>query len=99
MAGVFQKAGIYHRKSKRYLCVSRFADAVDREAKKKEPSKEPVTYERLLLSCLRLGMTVKDVDDMEIGMLMDIIITNNNIIDADDKPKVRQATQADFDRF
>ena len=44
-------------------------------------------------------MTVKDVDDMEIGMLMDIIITNNNIIDADDKPKVRQATQADFDRF
>lgn len=58
-----------------------------------------MTYERLLLSCLRLGMTVKDVDDMEIGMLMDIIITNNNIIDADDKPKVRQATQADFDRF
>lgn len=58
-----------------------------------------MTYERLLLSCLRLGMTVKDVDDMEIGMLMDIIITNNNIIDADDKPKVRQATQADFDKF
>lgn len=58
-----------------------------------------MTYERLLLSCLRLGMSVKDVDDMEIGMLMDIIITNNNIIDADDKPKVRQATQADFDRF
>lgn len=58
-----------------------------------------MTYERLLLSCLRLGMTVKDVDDMEIGMLMDIIITNNNIIDADDKPKVRQATQADFDIF
>lgn len=58
-----------------------------------------MTYERLLLSCLRLGLTVKDVDDMEIGMLMDIIITNNNIIDADDKPKVRQATQADFDRF
>lgn len=58
-----------------------------------------MTYERLLLSCLRLGMTVRDVDDMEIGMLMDIIITNNNIIDADDKPKVRQATQADFDRF
>ena len=58
-----------------------------------------MTYERLLLSCLRLGMTVKDVDDMEIGMLMDIIITNNNIIDADDKPKVRQATQADFDNF
>lgn len=58
-----------------------------------------MTYERLLLSCLRLGMTVKDVDDMEIGMLMDIIITSNNIIDADDKPKVRQATQADFDKF
>ena len=58
-----------------------------------------MTYERLLLSCLRLGMTVKDVDDMEIGMLMDIIITNNNIIDTDDKPKVRQATQADFDNF
>lgn len=58
-----------------------------------------MTYERLLLSCLRLGMTVKDVDEMEIGMLMDIIITNNNIIDADNKPKVRQATQADFDNF
>lgn len=58
-----------------------------------------MTYERLLLSCLRLGMTVHDVDEMEIGMLMDIIITNNNIIDADDKPKVRQATQADFDIF
>lgn len=58
-----------------------------------------MTYERLLLSCLRLGMTVRDVDEMEIGMLMDIIITNNNIIDSNDKPKVRQATQADFDRF
>lgn len=53
----------------------------------------------MLIACFRLGMTVKDVDDMEIGMILDIITTYNNIAETPKKPKVRQATQADFDRF
>lgn len=53
----------------------------------------------MLIACLRLGMTVKDVDDMEIGMILDIITTYNNIHETPKKSKIRQATQDDFDRF
>ena len=40
-----------------------------------------------------------DIDKLEIGELLDIIITFNNEVVTDEKQKVRNATQADFDRF
>lgn len=40
-----------------------------------------------------------DIDELEIGELLDIIITFNNEVVTDEKPKVRNATQSDFDRF
>lgn len=40
-----------------------------------------------------------DIDELEIGELLDIIITFNNEVVKDEKQKVRNATQADFDRF
>lgn len=53
------------------------------------------------MSCFNLGLTLKDLDLVDIGMMIDLVTTHNNIMDDvnDDKPKVRQATQEDFDRF
>lgn len=54
----------------------------------------------LLLSSLKLGLTVKDVDRFEVGELLDIIITFNNFDDdIASEGQIRKATQKDFDRF
>lgn len=42
---------------------------------------------------------MSEIDELEVGELLDIIITFNNESDNEDKQQVRNATQADFDRF
>lgn len=45
-------------------------------------------------------MRVEDVDNFNLGEILDIITTFNNISDANEsKNKTRNATQSDFDRF
>lgn len=55
----------------------------------------------LRIACLRIGLSTYDIYRSDVGELLDIIITFNNVNDADqsDSRKVRQATQRDFDRF
>lgn len=48
---------------------------------------------------IRVGLRMSEIDELEIGELLDIIITFNNESDNEDKQQVRNATQADFDRF
>lgn len=48
---------------------------------------------------IRVGLRMSEIDELEIGELLDIIITFNNESDNGDKQQVRNATQADFDRF
>lgn len=48
---------------------------------------------------IRVGLRMSEIDDLEIGELLDVIITFNNESDNEDKQQVRNATQADFDRF
>lgn len=48
---------------------------------------------------IRVGLRMSEIDGLEIGELLDIIITFNNESDNEDKQQVRNATQADFDRF
>lgn len=44
-------------------------------------------------------MTVADFDEFEVGMLMDIVTTYVNSFEDKQSPNIREATQADFDRF
>jgi hypothetical protein len=41
---------------------------------------------------------MRDVDELEVGMITDIIITYNNLND-DNSNETRNATQKDFDNF
>ena len=54
-----------------------------------------------MIACLRIGLSTYNIYRSDVGELLDIIITFNNVNDADqsDSRKVRQATQRDFDRF
>lgn len=58
-----------------------------------------MTYQRILLAGIRVGLRMNEIDELEIGELLDIIITFNNENEKDEKSKVRNATQDDFDRF
>jgi hypothetical protein len=57
----------------------------------------------LMLGALERGLSLRDFEDLTLGMLLDYIITYNNDrlndADGDTRETVRQATQADFDRF
>ena len=48
---------------------------------------------------IRVGLRMSEIDELEIGELLDIIITFNNESESEDKSQIRNATQADFDRF
>ncbi|WRK55252.1 hypothetical protein SD457_10870 [Coprobacillaceae bacterium CR2/5/TPMF4] len=71
------------------------------EAKKQEKpatAQEALTYQRLLLASINVGLTMSEFDELEIGELLDIIITYNNS-NSKQKNSVRKATQKDFDNF
>ncbi len=46
-----------------------------------------------------MGLTLADFDLLTIGMLMDLLITNNNEQCGDKEEKVIEANQGDFDNF
>ena len=48
---------------------------------------------------IRVGLRMSEIDELEIGELLDIIITFNNESENEDKSQIRNATQSDFDRF
>lgn len=55
---------------------------------------------------MSMGLTLNDIEGMEIGMIFDLFISKNNMyvtqqenMQKNNKPKVRKATQEDFDRF
>ena len=48
-----------------------------------------------LLRCVQLGLSVADLDLLEIGMIWDIFTENTD----DDLKWPYKATQADFDKF
>jgi len=55
-----------------------------------------------MLRALERGLTLRDFEDMTLGMILDFIITyNNEKLDSEsgEEDDVRMATQADFDQF
>lgn len=54
-----------------------------------------------MLRALERGLTLRDFEDLTLGMILGFIVTYNNEQLADDEKEesVRKATQEDFDRF
>lgn len=51
------------------------------------------------MRALQIGLRMDDLEEIEEGFVMDLIIESNNDYAERDEPKVRQATQQDFDRW
>jgi len=62
-----------------------------------------VTLEDIMVGASMRGMPLQMFEDMTIGQIIDFCITYNNINASDDEedgsPKIRKATQEDFDRL
>lgn len=60
-----------------------------------------MTTELIIVRSLERGLTLKDFEDMTVGMLLDVIITFNNLhLEDDEKEEItREATQSDMDNF
>lgn len=54
-----------------------------------------MTTPLFILRAIQLGLSVKDLDLLSIGLVNDLFIENTN----DDYPYQQVATQEDFDRF
>lgn len=71
----------------------------DAEAKKKlRATDRQMTTPLFLLRCVQLGISIRDLDLLTIGMVNDMYVESGNDQDADNKYSVL-ASQADFDRF
>ena len=57
-----------------------------------------MTTPLFLLRCVQLGISIRDLDLLTIGMVNDMYVESENDQDADKNYNV-VATQADFDRF
>ena len=57
-----------------------------------------MTTPLFLLRCVQLGISIRDLDLLTIGMVNDMYVESGNDQDADKKYSVI-AIQADFDRF
>lgn len=57
-----------------------------------------MTTPLFLLRCVQLGISIRDLDLLTIGMVNDMYVESGNDHDADKNYSVI-ATQADFDRF
>ena len=57
-----------------------------------------MTTPLFLLWCVQLGISIRDLDLLTIGMVNDMYVESGNDQDADKKYSVI-ATQADLDRF
>ena len=57
-----------------------------------------MTTPLFLLRCVQLGISIRDLDLLTIGMENDMYVESGNDQDADKNYNV-VATQADFDRF
>ena len=57
-----------------------------------------MTTPLFLLRCVQLGISIRDLDLLTIGMVTDMYVESGNDQDADKNYNV-VATQADFDRF
>ncbi len=57
-----------------------------------------MTTPLFLLRCVQLGISIRDLDLLTIGMVNDMYVESGNDQDADKNYNV-VATQGDFDRF
>jgi len=55
----------------------------------------------LMVRALERGLTLRDFEDLTVGMIIDYIITYNNlnVNEDEEEDEVREAAQADFDAF
>lgn len=52
------------------------------------------------LRCLEIGLPIRDLDLLTVGMVIDIWTESlNDKVKENEADSVREATQADFDRF
>ena len=67
----------------------------DAEAKKLRKSEREMTPPLFLLRCLQIGLSLRDLDLLTVGMVNDIFVENMN----DDCDYATVATQEDYDAF
>ena len=60
-----------------------------------------MTTERIMVSAFERGLTLRDFEYMTVGMILDFIVTYNNLklADEEDEGGIREATQSDFDNW
>ncbi len=76
--------------------MDRIHDHDERKQKKRiDATERPYTTGVFLLRCVQLGLSISDLDRLDIGMVYDLFIENAN--DGEEYDKI--ATQADFDNF
>lgn len=53
----------------------------------------------MVLAMLRLGVSLADLEQLDFGMMMDMIITHNNLTIKSEDPDTIEASQDDYDAF
>lgn len=83
-----------------FLIVSGIVTTV--EMNTAEDDKKSLSWSSLFCLFRKVGFSITEIDEMDIGFMLDIALQTG--LDAQratepKKPKVRKATQADFDRM
>lgn len=52
-----------------------------------------------MVRAIERGLSLDSFENMTVGMILDYVITYNNVNTEDDENTVREASQKDFDNF
>ena len=66
-----------------------------RSLKKRHATERPLTTPLFLLRCVQLGISIRDLDLLTVGLVNDMYIESDN----DSENYAQVATQRDFDLF
>lgn len=64
-------------------------------------SEELIKIENIYVGAIERGLSISDMENMDLGDVIDYVITYNNLHDEteDDETTTRKATQSDWDNF
>lgn len=76
----------------------------DDEVSERGKEERPVDIDTILIAGQDRGLNYQAITEMEVGQVVDYVIEWNRVHETDEekekkKPKVRKATQADWDAF
>lgn len=69
------------------------------QKKLEEESKDLIKIENIYVGAIERGLSIEDMDEMDLGDIIDYVVMYNNMHEDEDTESTRKATQEDWNNL